>query len=102
MFYNTGITTYIWVLSNNKLPHRKGKVQLIDGSELYQKLRKNLGAKNCEFAPDHIEKITHLYLEMPDHSPSPPASLPKGLSITHKSPDSRQGLGLSNKLRSFE
>jgi type I restriction enzyme M protein len=58
MFYNTGITTYIWVLSNNKLPHRKGKVQLIDGTELYQKLRKNLGAKNCEFAPEHIEKIT--------------------------------------------
>jgi type I restriction enzyme M protein len=66
MFYNTGITTYIWVLSNNKLPHRRGKVQLIDGSDLYQKLRKNLGAKNCEFAPEHIEKITHLYLEMPN------------------------------------
>jgi type I restriction enzyme M protein len=66
MFYNTGITTYVWVLSNNKLPQRKGKVQLIDGSELYQKLRKNLGAKNCEFAPEHIEKLTHLYLEMPN------------------------------------
>jgi type I restriction enzyme M protein len=66
MFYNTGITTYIWVLSNSKAPHRKGKVQLIDASELYQKLRKNLGAKNCEFAPEHIEQITHLYLEMPD------------------------------------
>jgi type I restriction enzyme M protein len=75
MFYNTGITTYVWVLSNNKLPHRRGKVQLIDGSELYQKLRKNLGAKNCEFAPEHIEKITHLYLEM---QPSPPAPLPAG------------------------
>lgn len=66
MFYNTGITTYIWVLSNNKAPHRRGKVQLIDASELYQKLRKNLGAKNCEFAPEHIEKITHLYVDMPD------------------------------------
>lgn len=66
MFYNTGITTYIWVLSNNKASHRKGNVQLIDASELYQKLRKNLGAKNCEFSPEHIEKITHLYLEMPD------------------------------------
>lgn len=66
MFYNTGITTYIWVLSNNKAPHRKGKVQLIDASELYQKLRKNLGAKNCEFSAEHIEKITHLYLDMPD------------------------------------
>ena len=72
MFYNTGITTYIWVLSNNKAPHRRGKVQLIDGSELYQKLRKNLGAKNCEFSPEHIEKVTHLYLEMVDHIACPP------------------------------
>lgn len=66
LFYNTGITTYIWVLSNNKVPERKGKVQLLDASELYQKLRKNLGAKNCEFASEHIEKITQLYLEMPN------------------------------------
>ena len=51
LFYNTGITTYIWVLSNNKPAHRKGKVQLLDASKLYRKLRKNLGAKNCEFAP---------------------------------------------------
>ncbi len=64
MFYNTGISTYIWILSNNKAAHRKGKVQLIDGSELYRKLRKNLGAKNCEFAPEHIEQITNLYLDM--------------------------------------
>ncbi|MBD2502733.1 type I restriction-modification system subunit M [Anabaena azotica] len=66
LFYNTGITTYIWVLSNKKTTQRKGKVQLIDASELYQKLRKNLGAKNCEFTKEHIEKITHLYLEMPN------------------------------------
>ena len=64
LFYNTGITTYIWVLSNRKAAHRRGKVQLIDASGTYQKLRKNLGAKNCEFAPEQIEKITHLYLEM--------------------------------------
>lgn len=68
LFYNTGITTYIWLLSNNKPSHRKGKVQLIDASELYRKLRKNLGAKNCEFAPDHIAHITRLYLDMPDHT----------------------------------
>ncbi len=66
MFYNTGITTYIWVLSNNKAPHRKGKVQLIDASGLYRKLRKNLGAKNCEFAPEHIDQITQTYLDMPN------------------------------------
>lgn len=58
MFYNTGITTYIWLLSNNKPTHRKGKVQLIDASSLYQKLRKNLGNKNCEFSPEHIAQIS--------------------------------------------
>lgn len=63
LFYNTGITTYIWLLSNNKSQDRKGKVQLIDASLLYRKLRKNLGNKNCEFAPDHIEEITRTYLD---------------------------------------
>lgn len=65
LFYNTGITTYIWVLSNKKMKHRQGKVQLIDASQMYRKLRKNLGAKNCEFAPEHIQEITELYLNMP-------------------------------------
>ena len=63
MFYNTGITTYIWLLNNKKAETRKGKVQLIDGSLLFKKLRKNLGAKNCEFAPEHIEEITKAYLD---------------------------------------
>ena len=66
LFYNTGITTYVWVLSNNKADQRKGKVQLIDASNLYQKLRKNLGEKNCEFTDEHIHQITQLYLEMPN------------------------------------
>lgn len=57
LFYNTGITTYIWLLSNNKAENRKGKVQLIDASGLYAKLRKNLGNKNCEFKPEHITQI---------------------------------------------
>lgn len=64
LFYNTGITTYIWVLTNHKPAHRRGKVQLIDASALYRKLRKNLGAKNCEFAPEHIAHITRLYLDL--------------------------------------
>jgi type I restriction enzyme M protein len=64
LFYNTGITTYIWLLSNNKAPERKGKVQLIDASQLYRKLRKNLGAKNCEFEPDHITEIVQTYLSL--------------------------------------
>lgn len=63
LFYNTGITTYIWLLNNNKSESRKGKVQLIDASLLYRKLRKNLGNKNCEFAPEHIEQITRTYLD---------------------------------------
>lgn len=57
IFYNTGITTYIWILSNNKSPERKGKVQLIDAGEMYQKLRKNLGNKNCELNKQHIAEI---------------------------------------------
>ena len=64
LFYNTGITTYIWVLSNNKAPHRKGKIQLIDAGQLFRKLRKNLGAKNCEFAPEHITEIVNTYRDM--------------------------------------
>ncbi len=63
LFYNTGITTYIWLLSNKKASRRRGKVQLIDASELYRKLRKNLGQKNCEFAPEHIERITRTCLD---------------------------------------
>jgi len=61
LFYNTGITTYIWLLSNNKPDHRKGKVQLIDANLMFRKLRKNLGDKNCEFSPEHIAEITQAY-----------------------------------------
>jgi type I restriction enzyme M protein len=64
LFYNTGITTYIWLLSNHKPLQRKGKVQLIDASQLYRKLRKNLGNKNCEFAPEHIQEIVTTYLQL--------------------------------------
>lgn len=64
LFYNTGITTYIWVLSNNKAANRKGKVQLIDAGLMFRKLRKNLGNKNCEFAPEHIREIVDVYKGM--------------------------------------
>ncbi len=64
LFYNTGITTYIWILSNNKPDNRKGKVQLIDAGQLYRKLRKNLGNKNCEFSPKHITAIVDAYTKM--------------------------------------
>lgn len=62
LFYNTGITTYIWLLNNAKPAARQGKVQLIDANLLFRKLRKNLGDKNCEFAPAHVEEITNAYL----------------------------------------
>ena len=61
LFYNTGITTYIWVVTNNKLAHRQGKVQLINASEMYTKRRKNLGEKNCDLADEHIDTIMELY-----------------------------------------
>lgn len=64
LFYNTGITTYIWILSNHKAANRQGKVQLIDAGQLYRKLRKNLGAKNCEFAPEHVSEILRVYRAM--------------------------------------
>lgn len=62
MFYNTGIATYIWVLSNRKPEERRGKVQLIDATEWYGKLRKNLGHKNCELTQADIKKITQTFL----------------------------------------
>ncbi|WP_218690454.1 class I SAM-dependent DNA methyltransferase [Psychrobacter sp. BF1] len=58
MFYNTGIATYIWILSNKKAPERRGKVQLIDGSNLYSKMRKSLGSKRNEMSEDDIRTIT--------------------------------------------
>ena len=70
LFYNTGITTYIWLLANNKLAHRKGKVQLIDAGQMFRKLRKNLGNKNCEFAPEHIKEIVKTYNDFVSVDPS--------------------------------
>jgi type I restriction enzyme M protein len=62
MFYNTGIATYIWVLSNRKPEHRRGKVQLIDATGISQPLRKNLGKKNCELSDEQIRQITEMFL----------------------------------------
>jgi type I restriction enzyme M protein len=63
LFYNTGIATYVWVLSNRKPAHRQGHVQLIDASQWFRPLRKNLGKKNCELAPDDIERISRTFLD---------------------------------------
>ena len=62
MFYNTGIATYIWVLSNRKAAHRQGKVQLIDATQWYRPLRKNLGSKNCELSDEDIHRICDAFL----------------------------------------
>jgi type I restriction enzyme M protein len=61
MFYNTGISTYVWIVSNRKPAARKGKLQLIDASSFWQKMRKSLGSKRKELSPDHIEDITRLF-----------------------------------------
>jgi type I restriction enzyme M protein len=61
MFYNTGIFTYIWLVTNKKAKHRKGKVQLIDGTRHYQKMKKSLGNKRNELFPQHIAELVRLY-----------------------------------------
>ena len=63
MFYNTGISTYVWIVSNRKPEARIGKVQLIDASSFWQKMRKSLGSKRKELSPEHIEDITKLFGE---------------------------------------
>ncbi len=63
MFYNTGISTYVWIVTNRKPKRRKGMVQLIDASGFWQRMRKSLGSKRKELSPEHIEEITRLFGE---------------------------------------
>lgn len=63
IFYNTGIATYLWVLSNKKPEHRKGKIQLINANDMFEKMRKSLGKKNKEITPKQIEYISKVYGE---------------------------------------
>ncbi len=63
MFYNTGIFTYVWIVTNRKEKARRGKVQLIDGTALFRKMRKSLGNKRNEMAPEHIGEVTRLYAD---------------------------------------
>ncbi|MGJ8530468.1 type I restriction-modification system subunit M, partial [Maritalea sp.] len=84
LFYNTGITTYIWLLSNAKPEIRRGKVQLIDANLLYRKLRKNLGDKNCEFSDEHIQQIIEAYLNF--------------VPIERKIDDSNEPVGIAVKI----
>ena len=70
MFYNTSIATYIWLLTNRKPEHRKGKVQLIDATQWYRPLRKNLGTKNCELGEADIDRICQTFLEFEESAQS--------------------------------
>lgn len=70
MFYNTGIGTYIWVLSNKKEECRKGKIQLIDATAMKSPLRKNMGEKNCELTPELRDEIMRIFMEMEESSVS--------------------------------
>lgn len=67
LFYNTGIATYIWILSKNKRPERKGKIQLIDATNIYHKLRKALGNKRNEISPEDRTQITKLYADFKEN-----------------------------------
>ena len=60
MFFNTGITTYIWIVTNKKSPERRGKVQLIDGSNFYQTMRKNLGDKGRYITEEQIQELLNI------------------------------------------
>src|SRR5437762_9610271 len=62
LFYNTGIATYVWVLTNRKPEHRRGRVQLIDATAWFRPLRKNLGKKNCELSDEDIRRICDAFL----------------------------------------
>jgi type I restriction enzyme M protein len=103
MFYNTGIATYVWVLTNRKAEHRKGQVQLIDATKWFRPLRKNMGKKNCELAPEDIQRICeHLprlrgdtavedfpqrrlrLLESEGRTPAPPPQ--PAYPLTHRNP----------------
>ncbi|AXA57409.1 type I restriction-modification system subunit M [Pseudomonas thivervalensis] len=69
IFYNTGIATYIWILANKKAEHRRGKVQLIDASQWFQTMRRNLGKKNSELTEADVQRILDLYLGQPKETP---------------------------------
>lgn len=69
MFYNTGIGTFLWILSNKKIKERKGKIQLIDATSMKSTLRKNIGNKNCEVTPELRKQILELYTAFEDANP---------------------------------
>ncbi|MEZ6093122.1 MAG: class I SAM-dependent DNA methyltransferase [Pirellulaceae bacterium] len=87
MFYNTGISTYIWIVTNRKPEHRKGKVQLIDASSMWQKMRKSLGSKRKELSDDHIAEITRLFGEAQEVSTTDAEGHPVPISRIFRNSD---------------
>ena len=84
MFYNTGISTYLWVVTNHKQPERKGKLQLIDASSYWQRMRKSLGSKRKEISPEQIVEITRLFCEFKEVRRAPahdPEATPVPISL---------------------
>jgi len=81
LFYNTGISTYVWVLTNRKEPQKVGKVQLIDGREFYTKMRKSLGNKRNELSPEHIDDLTRIHGNFSDGETR---ELPDEYPVTHE------------------
>lgn len=70
IFYNTGISTYVWIITNKKADYRQGKVQLIDASHAFEKLRKNQGQRNCTITPEYIEMIVQSYNHFANQAPT--------------------------------
>lgn len=97
MFYNTGIATYVWVLSTKKSAERTGRVQLIDGTKLFRKMRKGLGSKRNELGPDDSPS-----LHRPRHARQPWAARPGGASRDSLSPTTLRRIEqTAGKLRTF-
>ena len=93
MFYNTGISTYVWIVSNRKPAHRKGKLQLIDASGMWQKMRKSLGSKRKELSEDHIAEITRLFGEFKEAYVDPETRKPIKNKTGSPRPASGRGAG---------
>jgi type I restriction enzyme M protein len=93
MFYNTGISTYVWIVSNRKPAHRKGKLQLIDASGMWQKMRKSLGSKRKELSEDHIAEITRLFGECKEAYVDPETRKPIKNKTGSPRPASGRGAG---------
>ena len=101
MFYNTGISTYVWIVTNRKPAHRKGKVQLIDASGMWRKMRKSLGSKRKELSDEHIAEITRLFGDAKDvyvDENGKPIKTKKGSVISLPSPQTRLGRGVGGGL----